>query len=53
MALAALGSKMRLMISEWSGSPGTMGVWPVALGLVASSRRSSRMPIMRELLSGP
>ena len=35
------------------GSPGTIGATPLWLGFEASSRMSSRIPAMREPLSGP
>ena len=49
----APGAKMRWMMADFSGSPGTIGTTPRAFGRVASSRRSSRIPAIRELLSGP
>src|SRR4051794_9884567 len=49
----APAAKIRWMIADFSGSPGTIGVAPLRVGLSASSRRSSRIPAIRELLSGP
>ena len=44
---------MRRMISLLSGSPGTIGTWPLRVGRVASSRTSRRMSALRALRSGP
>ena len=49
---AGLSAKIRCTTRLASGSPGTIGV-PLRRGLTASSRRSSRMPTIRELSSGP
>src|SRR5687767_6924421 len=47
------GANTRCTIALFSGSPGTMGTAPLAVGFSASSRISSRMPAMRVFLSGP
>src|SRR5205814_2359135 len=49
----ALVEKMRRMISLLSGSPGTIGTWPLRVGRVASSRTSRPMSGLRALRSGP
>jgi hypothetical protein len=41
------------MMPLLSGSPGTIGATPFRFGFNASSRRSNRIPAIRELLSGP
>src|SRR5215471_7365676 len=46
-------AKTRCTMALFSGSPGTIGTVPAAVGLRASSRISSRMPAIRELRSGP
>src|SRR4051794_40746753 len=46
-------AKTREMMALLSGSPGTMGVIPERLFLVASSRISSLSPAMRDFASGP
>jgi hypothetical protein len=51
--MRAPAANTRCTIALFSGSPGTIGIVPVAVGFNASSRMSSRMPASRELLSGP
>src|ERR1035437_8999537 len=51
--MRASWAKTRATMALFSGSPGTIGATPFRLGCNASSRRSSRIPAMRELLSGP
>ena len=46
-------AKTRAMMPLFSASPGTIGATPFRFGFNASSRRSNRIPAMRELLSGP